>query len=154
MPGYILSAQGDRMALAHSVEGRFPFLDHRLIEFGARLPLRLRMNGLVEKYALKRAARGLIPESVIKRTKQPYRAPDTESFIGPDNVEPEYLAEILSEDRLKAYGLFNSKAVGLLLKKARQRRVTGVRDDMAFVGIVSSQLLAEQFLGPSRRLDG
>jgi asparagine synthase (glutamine-hydrolysing) len=152
MPGYILSAQGDRMALAHGVESRFPFLDHRVIEFGARLPLRLRMNGLVEKYALKRAARGLIPESVIKRTKQPYRAPDAASFTGPSVIEPEYLADVLSEERLKAQRLFNPKAVVLLLQKARQGRVLGVRDNMAFVGVLSSQLLAEQFLGASRHI--
>jgi len=147
MPGYILSAQGDRMALAHSVESRFPFLDHRVIEFGARLPLKLRINGLVEKYALRRAARGLIPESIIKRIKQPYRAPGAESFVGPSVVEPDYVSEMMSTERLDAFHLFNPKAVGLLLKKARQGRVTGVRDDMAFVGILSSQLLAEQFKG-------
>ena len=147
MPGYILSAQGDRMALAHSVESRFPFLDHRVIEFGAKLPLKLRINGLVEKYALRRAARGLIPDSIIKRTKQPYRAPDAESFAGPSVVEPEYVPEMMSTERLDAYHLFNPKAVGLLLKKARQGHVTGVRDDMAFVGVLSSQLLADQFMG-------
>jgi asparagine synthase (glutamine-hydrolysing) len=147
MPGYILSAQGDRMALAHSIESRFPFLDHRVIEFGAKLPLKLRINGLIEKYALRRAARGLIPDSIIRRTKQPYRAPDAESFAGPSVVEPEYVTDMMSTQRLDAYHLFNPKAVGLLLKKARQGHVTGVRDDMAFVGVLSSQLLAEQFIG-------
>jgi asparagine synthase (glutamine-hydrolysing) len=148
MPGYILSAQGDRMALAHGVESRFPFLDHRVIEFGAKMPLKLRINGLVEKYALRKAARGLIPESVLKRIKQPYRAPDAESFSGPRVVEPDYVADVMSGQRLEADRLFNPTAVGLLLKKARQGNVSGVRDDMAFVGILSSQLLAEQFMSP------
>ena len=147
MPGYILSAQGDRMALAHSVESRFPFLDHRVIEFGAKLPLKLRINGLVEKYALRKAARGLIPDSIIRRTKQPYRAPGAEGFAGPSVVEPEYVADLMSTKRLDAYHLFNPKAVGLLLKKTRQGHALGARDDMAFVGILSSQLLAEQFMG-------
>jgi asparagine synthase (glutamine-hydrolysing) len=147
MPGYILSAQGDRMALAHSVESRFPFLDHRVIEFGAKLPLKLRINGLSEKYALRRAVRGLIPDSIIKRTKQPYRAPDTGSFVGPSVIEPEYVSEMMSAERLDAYHFFNPKAVGLLLRKARQGHVTGVRDDMAFVGVLSSQLLAEYVMG-------
>ena len=147
MPGYILSAQGDRMALAHGVESRHPFLDHRVIEFGAKLPLKLRIHGLVEKYALREAARGMVPESVIKRAKQPYRAPDTESFAGPTVTEPEYLAEMMSEERVEAFRLFNPNAVRLLLAKAREGRIMGMRDHMAFIGVLSSQLLAEQFLG-------
>ena len=64
MPGYILSTQGDRMAMAHSVEGRFPFLDYRVAEFAANIPPRLKMKGLNEKHLLKRAFRDLIPEQV------------------------------------------------------------------------------------------
>ena len=153
MPAYILSAQGDRMALAHSIESRFPFLDHRLIEFGSRLPLRLRMNGLAEKYLLKRAAKGLIPESVLHRKKQPYRAPDSQSFIGPGIVGQEYVSSVLSPESLKSSGLFNPAAVSLLLKKARQGQLTSVRDNMAFVGILSSQLLMEQFIKSLRPMD-
>ena len=74
LPGYLLSSQGDRMAMAHSVEGRFPFLDHRVAEFAARIPPRLKMKGLCEKYLLKRASRDYVPDSVVQRTKQPYRA--------------------------------------------------------------------------------
>ena len=61
LPGYILSSQGDRMAMAHGVEGRFPFLDYRVVQFAARLPVRLKMSALREKYLLKRAAGDLIP---------------------------------------------------------------------------------------------
>jgi asparagine synthase (glutamine-hydrolysing) len=81
LPGYILSSQGDRVAMAHSVEGRFPFLDHRVVEFASRLPASLKMKVLNEKYLLKRCAAGLIPPSVAKRHKQPYRAPDALSSI-------------------------------------------------------------------------
>ncbi len=50
MSNYLLSSQGDRMAMANSIEGRYPFLDHRVIEFAAKLPPHIRMNGLTEKY--------------------------------------------------------------------------------------------------------
>ena len=83
LPGYILSSQGDRMAMANSVEGRFPFLDHRVVEFASRLPVSLKMKVLNEKYLLKRCAAGLIPSSVAKRPKQPYRAPEACSFLQP-----------------------------------------------------------------------
>jgi asparagine synthase (glutamine-hydrolysing) len=62
LPGYILSSQGDRMAMAHSIEARFPFLDYRLVEFASRIPPRLKMKVLNEKYILKRCADGLIAE--------------------------------------------------------------------------------------------
>ena len=82
MPGYILSSQGDRMAMAHSVEGRYPFLDYRVVEFAARLPANVKMKGLDQKHLLKRAFRGRIPESIERRPKQPYRAPDGKCFFG------------------------------------------------------------------------
>ena len=82
LPGYILSSQGDRVAMAHAVEARYPFLDYRVIEFAAKIPPRLKMKVLDEKHLLKRAASGLIPETIRKRHKQPYRAPDGCSFLG------------------------------------------------------------------------
>src|SRR5207248_1134131 len=81
LPGYILSSQGDRMAMAHSVEGRFPFLDHRVVQLAALIPPNLKMKVLNEKYILKRCAEHLIPRSVEKRPKQPYRAPEGNSFL-------------------------------------------------------------------------
>jgi asparagine synthase (glutamine-hydrolysing) len=147
MPGYILSSQGDRMAMGHSVEGRFPFLDHRVAEFAAAMPPRMKMKVLNEKHSLKRAARDLVPESVARRPKQPYRAPDAESFLGnaPGKRRPEYVDDLLSLERLQADGLFNPIAVDKLLKKFEQGRAIGIRDNMALVGVLSTQLLVEQF---------
>src|SRR5574341_651845 len=82
LPGYILSSQGDRMAMAHAVEGRYPFLDHRVVEFAAKLPIKLKMKVLDQKHLLTQAVKGLIPESIRTRHKQPYRAPDGRSFFG------------------------------------------------------------------------
>lgn len=148
LPGYILSSQGDRMAMAHGVEGRFPFLDHRLAEWAATLPPRLKMRGLCEKYLLKEAARGLVPPAIAARSKQPYRAPDAKSFFGTQQqpLRHEFVEELLDPARIARHGLFDPVAVSHLVAKARSGRLTGVRDNMALVGILSTQILAAQFL--------
>ena len=145
MSGYLLSSQGDRMAMANSVEGRFPFLDHRLIEFASRLPPRYKLMGLNEKYLLKRAMQGLLPESVRTRSKQPYRAPDIASFIV-DGKPVEYVAELLSESRIRDAGYFDPTAVSKLLAKGCAARAIGFGDNMAFIGILSTMLVHQQFI--------
>jgi asparagine synthase (glutamine-hydrolysing) len=146
LPGYILSSQGDRVAMAHSVEGRFPFLDHRVVQFASRIPPRLKMKVLNEKYILKRAAGHLIPPVVKRRPKQPYRAPDVASFVGPRGTLPEYVETLLSPERVKQDGVFNPAAVTQLLAKARAGKVSGIRDNMAFVSVLSTQLVIEKFV--------
>jgi asparagine synthase (glutamine-hydrolysing) len=147
LPGYILSAQGDRMAMAHSVEGRYPFLDHRLYSFASKLNPSLKMRVLNEKYLLKVAATGLVPESVRTRTKQPYRSPDGVSFFHGKHLE--YVEDLLSCDALKKYGVFEPTAVSKLVAKFQNGGKVTTRDDMALVGILSTQLLAHTFLHAS-----
>lgn len=142
LPGYILSSQGDRVAMAHAVEMRFPFLDHRIAEFAARIPARLKMKGLDEKHILKRAARSLVPASILKRAKQPYRAPDIKSFFA--GGTPDYVRELMSGARIERDGIFDARAVNGLMRKAEQGRATGTRDNMAFVGVLSTGLMVEQ----------
>ncbi|MCO4319269.1 asparagine synthase (glutamine-hydrolyzing) [Phyllobacterium sp. 21LDTY02-6] len=143
LPGYILCCQSDRMAMAHGVEGRFPFLDHRIVEFGARLPISAKLNGLDEKHILKQAMRGLIPETITARQKQPYRAPDSQSFTR--GHLPGYVAELMSPEAIDDGGLFNAGAVGKLLEKCVRNDTPGHRDDSAFVGILSTQLWQQAF---------
>jgi asparagine synthase (glutamine-hydrolysing) len=147
LPGYILSSQGDRMAMAHSVEGRFPFLDHRVIEFANRLPPALKLKVLDEKYIVKKAFGHLVPDIVRRRPKQPYRAPDSASFIdaATRRGRRDYVEELLSPASLKDTGFFNPVAVGRLADKARNGQLIGAGDNMAFIGILSTQLLAQQF---------
>ncbi|HJV72538.1 asparagine synthase (glutamine-hydrolyzing) [Ideonella sp.] len=145
LAGYLLSSQGDRMAMAHSVEARFPFLDHRVIEFGNALPPRYKLMGLTEKYLLKRAMTGLLPESIRRRSKQPYRAPDSQSFFT-DGVADDTTAELLGEARLADAGLFDPAAVRRLVDKCRAGRAAGFGDNMAFVGILSTMWLHELFV--------
>jgi len=144
LPGYILSSQGDRMAMAHAVEGRFPFLDYRVVEFASKLPIRMKMKVLQEKYLLKRCAEGLIPRSVQSRPKQPYRAPDALCFLEP--AAREYVDELLSSDCIGRYGMFEPGPVAKLFEKVRSGRPISVRDNMALVGIISTQLVIHQFV--------
>ena len=145
MTGYLLCSQGDRMAMAHSVEGRFPFLDHRVIEFAGRLPPRLKLHGLTEKYLLRKATADLLPREVASRPKQPYRAPDSRCFF-PDGRALDYVAELFSPAKLAAVGLFDPAAAGRLLEKCRTGRAIGFADNMAFVSILSTMLLHEQLV--------
>ena len=149
LPGYILSSQGDRMSMGHSVEGRFPFLDYRVVEFAARIPPRLKMKGLDEKHILKRAAGDLVPRSVRERPKQPYRAPDSASFFG-DGAEEEYVGQMLSPESVRRDGLFRAEAVNKLVEKARRGDAAGVKDNMGIVAVLSTQLLMHHFVSPRR----
>jgi asparagine synthase (glutamine-hydrolysing) len=126
------------MAMAHGVEARYPFLDHRVVEFAGRLPLHLKMKVLDEKHLLKRLARGRVPESVRTRPKQPYRAPDGSSFFGP---HAKLVDALLSPERLRGHGLFDPDLVRGLVGKFRSGRPTSVGDNMALVGILSTELV-------------
>ena len=146
LPGYILSSQGDRMAMANAVEGRYPFLDYRVVEFAAKLPTRLKMKVLNQKHLLKQACDGLIPPAIQKRYKQPYRAPDGKSFFRSAN----YLDDVLSPRQIEQAGIFDPRAVAALIAKFKTGRSTSVKDNMALVGILSTQLLLEQFIHQQR----
>jgi asparagine synthase (glutamine-hydrolysing) len=147
MSGYLLSSQGDRMAMAASIEARFPFLDHRVIEFAGRLPPGFKLCGLNEKAILKRALASELPPAITRRSKQPYRAPDSASFF--ENGQPlPYVAELLSASSIDAVGMFDPVAVGKLMEKCRAGRAIGFGDNIAFVGILSTMLLHQQYLSP------
>ena len=145
MAGYILSSQGDRMLMANSVEGRYPFLDHRVIEFAGSLKNSYKMNGLNEKYILKQMVKERIPESVLKRPKQPYRAPDINALMQSKNNQ---LLDYLSEDQLRKNALFDPAKVTKLVNKAIKGRAQSVKDNMLFTNILSTQIWVEKFIQP------
>lgn len=138
MGDYLLCSQGDRMLMSNSVEGRFPFLDHRVIEFANRLNPRLKMRALNEKYLFKQAMKNQLPRQILERHKQPYRAPDIPAFFSAH--PPAYVDDLLSEEKLKRYGYFDAQKVGFLLKKARRGSSIAYKDNMALVGVLSTQL--------------
>jgi asparagine synthase (glutamine-hydrolysing) len=148
LPGYILSSQGDRPAMAQSIEGRFPFLDARIMDWAAKLPPEMKLRGLDEKSILKLAAGDLVPASVLERTKQPYRAPDAASFIDPilRRSRHAYVDEVLSPERIEKAGLLEPKSVQKLVEKVRGGTAAGLKDNMAFVAALSTQLVVDRFL--------
>lgn len=149
LPGYILASQGDRMLMANSVEGRFPFLDPNVVSFANNLPARHKLFGLEEKYLLKYAFSDLIPEEILFRPKQPYRAPDAASFFV--NSEPEWLTQVTSPSAVSAAAVFDGNQVAGLLTKARRRSSRfGNTDNMRVLAILSIQLLHEQFIAQHR----
>jgi len=144
MSGYLLSSQGDRMAMANSVEGRYPFLDYRVIEFCSSLPDRFKLNGLNEKYLLKKLMSGRIPESIVKRPKQPYRAPISSVFIGMGR--PDYVDEMLSEKMTGLAGIFSYESVAALLSKIKKTGTASETDNMVLASVISTHLVYSQFI--------
>jgi len=145
MGGYLLCSQGDRMLLSNSVEGRFPFLDHNVIEFANRLHPKLKMKVLNEKYLLKKAMGKYLPASIVKRYKQPYRAPDIPAFFH-DGRPLDYVKELLDKSAINAGGAFDAAKVFRLVKKIEKGRAIGYKDNMALVGILSTQIWHHHFI--------
>jgi asparagine synthase (glutamine-hydrolysing) len=146
LAGYILSSQGERMLMANSVEGRFPFLDRDVVDFANTLPARHKLFGLEEKYLLKQAFADLVPPDIIRRPKQPYRAPDAASFFAPGR--PAWVDELTSERAVRAAGIFEPSLVaGLMAKGARTRGENmSNTDNMRVLAVVSTQLVHDSFV--------
>ena len=147
LAGYLLSSQGDRMLLGHGVEGRFPFLDPEVVALAHSLPASYKLRVLDEKHVLKQAACDFVAPEILARSKQPYRAPDALSFVGPD--APDYVREMLSDEALRQAQVFDVKAASQLIAKCRLRAKDGQfsnSDNMALVGVLSTQLLHHQFM--------
>jgi len=143
LAGYLLSTQGDRMLMAHSVEGRFPYLDHRVIEFANSLDPRLKMRVLNEKYLLKRALGPQLPPGIATRKKQPYRSPDSKAFEAGGVA---FVEDALAESSLRRAGYFDPQRVQLLWRKVRAGRAVSYKDSMAFTGVLSTQVWHSLFV--------
>jgi asparagine synthase (glutamine-hydrolysing) len=149
LSGYLLSSQGDRMLMAHSVEGRFPFLDEDVVALANSLPPAYKLRILDEKHVLKRVAEPVVPPDIIARKKQPFRAPNALCFVARD--APAYIAEVLSEPAIREANVFDPGTVARLLSKCRAQAAAGDgdvsnSDNMALVGVISTQLLHQQFV--------
>lgn len=141
LSGYLLSSQGDRMALGHGVEGRFPFLDHRFVERAFSWPDLYKLKGFSQKHILRSAFRGHVPDSIIDRPKLPYQAPDLKAFIR--NGKPVAIAErFLSPDVIREYGIFDERFVARFLRRFADRATdqVGYRDNMTLVFMLSAQI--------------
>jgi asparagine synthase (glutamine-hydrolysing) len=139
MGGYLLCSQGDRMLMSNAVEGRFPFLDHELIEFANQIHPKYKMKGLNEKYLLKKSMCEVLPPKILERHKQPYRAPDIVAFYNNDKTS-DYVNTFLGRKKLVEYGYFESDKVERLIKKIQLGRTIGYKDNMSLIGILSTQI--------------
>jgi asparagine synthase (glutamine-hydrolysing) len=153
LSGYLLSSQGDRMLMAHSVEGRFPFLDRDVAALADALPPSYKLRVLDEKHVLKRVAADLIPSEVFRRKKQPYRAPDALAFASARGLD--WVDAVTSARALEDAGVFVPRSAQQLVAKCRARGEAGQfsnADNMAVVGVLSTQLVFDRFI--VRRREG
>ncbi len=120
LSGYLLSSQGDRMLMANSVEGRFPFLDRNVAALAESLPPAYKLRVLDEKHVLKRAAAALVPASILARKKQPYRAPDALSFASDEARE--WIDEVASTRALTEAGVFSAAAAASVHRQVPRPR--------------------------------
>lgn len=111
---HLISDHGDRMAYANSVEGRYPFLDKDLIEFVAAIPPDLKLKEFEEKYILRKFAKNLVPEEIIKREKFAFHAPGSPYLL---KRKIEYISDLISYETIKRQGYFNPDTIEGLRKK-------------------------------------
>jgi asparagine synthase (glutamine-hydrolysing) len=144
---YLLSSQGDRMALANSVEGRYPYLDLEFVRFAARLPRGLKLRGLKDKFILRETYGGQIPEAVRKRKKFAYQAPERKAFF-PGGRLVDWAADLLGRERIAADGIFDPRYVEqyCLTPPARDAGRQGFRNNMLFMVVLSTTLLIDRFV--------
>lgn len=141
--GYLLSTQGDRMALAHGVENRCPFLDHDVVRWGA-VTNRPLDGSLPEKYLLKRAFADRLPAKAVDRSKQPYLAPDAAAFV---ETRPDYMEIVLSEAELKKVAALDSSFCRRLINKVMAKSgAVSQAENQAFMLMLSTALLHHQFV--------
>jgi asparagine synthase (glutamine-hydrolysing) len=140
---YTLGAQADRVAMAHGVENRFPFLDPHLFEFAASLPTGSRLRGLKDKEILRRWASRILPPSATPRRKKSYNI-DMPSFFG--SSAPNWVADLMTPEAIRRVGVFSPAAVGPLVKRHRANSGIGFVEDQALIGVLSTQLWHHQFI--------
>jgi asparagine synthase (glutamine-hydrolysing) len=110
----------DRMSMAHSLEVRPPFLDHRIVEFAAGLPANLKIRGIQQKFLLRELMRGKLPEAVIKRGKTGFDIPTHDWFRG--TLRP-LLMDTVTPEAVRATGIFDAQAVESLIRDHMERRI-------------------------------
>ena len=144
LPGYILCVLGDRMEMAHSIEGRVPFLDHHLVEVLASLPVSLKIRGMTEKYVLREASRPVVTDTVYRRQKHPFLSPP--ATLHPGERLHTLLEDTLRGQTLKDLPFFDRQAViGLLDRLPAMDQGTRVAYDQILMVILSACALQERY---------
>jgi asparagine synthase (glutamine-hydrolysing) len=144
MAGYILTMLGDRMEMAHSIEGRVPFLDHKLVELICSQPVNQKIRGMTEKYVLREAVKDVITDTVYRRQKHPFLSPP--ATLNPDETFSTYVQDMLRGPILKSLPFFDQKEVVALLDRLPEMDV-GARtaNDQILMLLVSMCVLHQRF---------
>lgn len=103
----------DRMSMFHSLEVRVPFIDHKFLEFCAKIPNRMKIRWYNKKYILKKAINGMLPSDVLSHRKQGFVGPMTQ-WLQTDLKD--FSMDILSTRKLDKHGMFNNRTVNLILE--------------------------------------
>ncbi|MEQ8477442.1 asparagine synthase (glutamine-hydrolyzing) [Fulvivirga sp.] len=143
---HLVSDHGDRMALANSVEVRYPFLDIDLVEFSTTIPEDLKLNQLTEKYILKSIAQKLMPQEVAQREKFHFIAPGS-PYLLQSNIE--YINDLLSYDLIKRQGIFNPDTVESLKKTYGQPgfQINAPYESDLLIIVITLGILLDTFFG-------
>lgn len=151
LPNYLLGPHGDRAVASAGIEAFFPFLDYHLMEFAARLPNDLKERGGQEKYLLKRAMEGILPDEIVHRKKSPMTSPTSPAFLG--TGAPTYVQHLLSPQAIEQKGYFDSKKVSMMIEQLRNRDLSKDRNNRVdvmlsfpLVGVLSTQIIDELFI--------
>ena len=144
LAGYILTMLGDRMEMGHSIEGRVPFLDHRVVECICRQPVSMKIRGMTEKYVLREAVRDVITDTVYRRQKHPFLSPP--ATLNPDETFNIYVQDTLRGPVLRSMPFFNQSRVVSLLDRLNGMDA-GERTawDQILMPIMSMCVLHERF---------
>ncbi len=144
LPNFILTFLSDRMEMAHSIEGRVPFLDHQLAEFAARVPIHLKINGMREKHVLREATRDVLIEKVYGREKHPFTTPPTK--FGVDDPMRELFADVFASSLLDDQPIFDpAKVRGLFQQLPDLPADQRVAVDGLMIRVLSLTLLHQRF---------
>jgi asparagine synthase (glutamine-hydrolysing) len=144
LPNYILNLLGDRMEMAHSVEGRVPFLDHHVVEYVCRAPVSLKIRGLTEKYLLREAAKPLITETVYRRQKHPFLSPPATTV--PTERFHQMMQDTLRGPVLASLPFYDQKKVVALLDQLDEMSDSDRQGwDPALMSVLSACVIQERF---------
>lgn len=142
LAGYILTMLGDRMEMAHSIEGRVPFLDHRVVELLASQPIHMKIKGMTEKYVLREAVRDVITDTVYRRQKHPFLSPP--ATLTPDESFHTFVQDTLRGPGLRSMPFFDQRqVVGLLDRLPEMDTGARVANDQVLMLLVSMCVLHE-----------
>jgi len=148
LPGMLLAAKGDRSLRNGSTEGRFPFLDERVVEFCSQLDPRLKLNGFQDKYLLRQLARRVLPPQIAGRKKTMFVAHWSRLFVADDR--PEWVDQLLSPESLARAGMFDADGVRFAIRKQRSRGLPSFQRlilDLGLMGVIGTQLWHHTWCG-------